>query len=442
MMKGRRPTSWSLKHPGDVVFLGLGTAVGIGNILTVPHAALYSGGLDLIFVHLISVLLLGFPLLLAEMIWARWLVRPYPQAFRAVGEGPSALFVITALAIFLIAPSYAVEVGRLMLSGLSKGFPQILDFASAGPGQAYLLRLLAAVAVIGLATIMVCGGPAILARFAKYLVLSALVIWTGLSAWTFLQWGGSGLRHLSLEFRYWPPRDVLIQICTHSLFTLSAGMGVIYTAVGYASEYPLVPELGGKVFWGKPKALVRTASLILLGDFWASLCGLVLVSPFAGTNGVGISSETLMFKWLPELWRPAENGMLFVALHFVALTFAGVASFASLVDWATFQFERELKWSRNRALFHASGIAIALSVLAAFPRAREFLADAGAGVALPCAALALVYAVGWKMPTSVARVVFGRGLLLDAQFLLWKFLIRWVVPTFLVYLLTRRILTF
>jgi SNF family Na+-dependent transporter len=124
-----------------------------------------------------------------------------------------------------------------------------------------------------------------------------------------------------------------------------------------------------------------------------------------------------------------------VLLHHTSLLAAGTAAALSLFDWAVFHVERGLEWTRPKAALHVWLLGTGLLVPSLLPSVMQWMDKWGSGFLLPLSALMLALGVGWNMPVSAQRQIFGRGFLLDRLFLIWRFSLRFLIPAFLGYLL-------
>ncbi|MBS1984142.1 MAG: hypothetical protein JST16_08215 [Bdellovibrionales bacterium] len=413
----------------------------MGNFLLLPSAVLYEGGLRVLLLHVLSLLLLGAPLVVAEMLWGRWLQRSYSRSFRAVIPWLSWAPMLGVGACMLIAPGYFVALGRLCMFGLEVlargGYPgptlrSHVDTSS-------LWSFAGAALVVTLAALISLGTSRRLVASARLLLGFALPAWLFLSIWTLSTWGNQGL----LKILYWGAQplslDVALKVASFSLFSLSAGFGVLYTYVYYASQ---VPAHGGEDFWRRQGSLVKVVGWVVAGDLFASLASLVIVSPYgitsAGKNFEVRSSLVLMLDWVPEILISAQGGGALVLLHLLALMAAGLAAAISLFEWASFQLESDFHWNRRRAVLNTWILALCLSALPLLPKLGAEMEHWGSDWFLPLSALVISWVVGWKMPVRAQRQIFGRGLLLDNWFRLWRFSIRYLTPCFLLYLMFRR----
>lgn len=441
-MRGLRTNHWSLDRASDLAFLALGTAVGVGNFLVLPSLVLYRGGLSVVLVHFLSLIVLGSPLALAELIWGRWLLRPYTQSFKAVRPGFGWVPLLAMLALVTVAPPYFVEMGRtamLLSKSISvRGFSGVAVVT--GVRGAVFGTGAFAIGLLWLCSLLTAGSVVRLARSLKTFVLVALALWFVLALHVGLEWGSAGLRAtLGSEIQplSW---DEIFDIAAFSLFSLSAGFGILYTFVFYASQAPLKASTG-RTFWERPGSLLRVIVIMLIGDMFASAVSLVLISPYGlvGREGLGPlhDSRMLMLDWVPQILARGPQGFAWLLVHFGALLSAAMAAALSLVDTCVFHMERDLGWSRRKAAFHVASLGSGLILFSLVPAIGDAFAFFGGSLMLAISALALALGVGWLMPERAQRQIFGRGLQLDRLFTLWRLTLRWLVPAVLIVAIAR-----
>lgn len=443
-MQLKKPTPWSLDRRRDLVPLVVGSAVGVGNFFALPSLVLYSGGVKVFLFHIVCLILLGTPLVVAEFLWSRWLLRPYARAWSVTGRSTSWLGALAYVAVAFIASTYLMELGRLVVVGLrwvvEGGYP-VPAFRQRLTLDGRWIAYLGGAGLLTLIAWLGHGPPRTLARSMRTCLVMAFSAWLFLSVWVIQGWGTRGLGRLL----YWDSRALDIGVVTEnlalSLFSLSAGLGILYSFVYYAS---LVPHRESAE-WSWSGRILKTAGWILLGDLLASMASLICVSPF-GLGAVGPdvapesrqSSAQLLLDWLPQIFVNKEGGKAMTGLLFLSLLSAGVAAFLSLFDLAVFALERELHWTRRKSVMHAYVLGLVLLALPLVPGVEMRLDAIGSGFLLPLSAGAIAWAVGWKMPLKAQQSLFGRGLILDPLFLLWRVSIRYLVPAGLGFLILRR----
>lgn len=95
------------------VLAAAGSAVGLGNIWRFPYMAGEHGGAAFIIIYLIAIVLIGYPLMINEMILGRVSHRDPVGAFKSLAPG-SPWWLVGALGVFtgfIILSYYAVVAG-------------------------------------------------------------------------------------------------------------------------------------------------------------------------------------------------------------------------------------------------------------------------------------------------------------------------------------------
>lgn len=448
-LRWKKPTPWSLYKSSDLLWLCLGSAVGIGNFFSIPALVLHSGGALVLLLHLLGLVVFGATLLVGEFLWSRWLMKPFWQSYQVFfpirEKGLAwAVPVFSYLAVAFILPPYLMDMGKIF-GQFFREVPQGLPVTTIVPDEStYLGNYLKALVALIAASACVVLPPRQFALAVRVLVVTAFGFWSLVSVGQFYSFGTSGLSQLL----YWDNSKLSMQSITQtlgfSLFTLSAGFGVMYHFVFYASQAPMASEsqLSGEDFWRQPGKFMSVAATIVLMDFFASILGLVILAPavselarsgFGGESNSYFNGRDLIFEQIPIFFSRTPFGELRSFLFFGGLFLAGLAAAVSILDIAIFTLCQELKWSRRRASLHVFFFGSLMLTLPLIPTLYNYMNIAGADVLLSISSLIVCYFVGWKMPKRAQIQFIGRGLILDRIFQLWRFSVRFVTPVFLVY---------
>jgi NSS family neurotransmitter:Na+ symporter len=430
-----------------------GSAIGVGNFFNVPSLVLYSGGMMSFLVHVFGIIVFGASLLVGEILWSRWMLRPYWQSFQLFKSVKVGIFpVFSFLAILLIAPSYFGDLGHILMLFSQTSLTRVVGvepWIVQGITEQFI-KLLCTVLLAYVCYRLTRLYPANLSRVFFVLVFVSLVSFMIVCLGIGMHWG---FENLKLVF-YWDESRIhvhsVFKNLMFSLFTMSAGFGVIYHFFHYASFKPLSFENDdNQSFWKKPGGVFVLVGWVVGLDLLMSFMSLVMISPFAsselqkislyrGTNGqVGhfIDSQILILDWVPLVLSRASGGEYLEGCLYLGLICAGLASAVSLLDLCVFSFETELNWSRKKSAQHIFAVVLlSLSVTWLQPLTLA-LKQIGAELFLPLSALILSLVVGWKMPKRYQWQIVGRGLLLDRVFDLWRFSVRYLTPAFILYYL-------
>src|SRR5690554_6226099 len=107
------------------IFAAAGSAVGLGNLWKFPYMAGQNGGGVFVFIYLALVLVIGFTLMMAELVVGRNTQLSPVGAYRKLKEKWAWVGAIGVLASFLIVTYYSVIGGwiiKYIISALTGAF--------------------------------------------------------------------------------------------------------------------------------------------------------------------------------------------------------------------------------------------------------------------------------------------------------------------------------
>lgn len=418
------------------IFAAAGSAVGLGNIWRFPYIAGENGGALFILIYVLSVVVLGLPVMLAEMAVGRASQRNPVGAFRALKPG-TPWFLVGGLGVLcglIILSFYSVVAGwtlgyvvESLRGALSGAQPQEIsqhfsDFiANPVAGLGYFAAMLA----LSLFVVMrgVRGG---IERWSKILmptlfIMLLLLIVRSLT----LDGAGAGLR-----FLFWPDLSklrpkVLLDAMGQAFFSMSLGMGAILTYGSYLSRKNNIPA---SALW--------VGSLDLLV---ALLGGIAIFPALFAFNMDPQAGPGLVFITLPVIFDQIPGGQFFMAIFFMLLVVAALTSTISLVEVIVAYLIDERGWSRRKAVLGVGlatlvlGVPSALSTGLLNPKVLGFsFMDIAEKIStnymLPIGALLLSIFVGfvWDRRALLDEVRAGSGGFLLSP--LWLVVVRWVAP--------------
>ena len=316
------------------IMAATGSAVGLGNIWKFPYVAGSNGGGAFVLVYLFCILLIGVPVMMAEvMIGRRGRQSPINSVrdvvlesgadarWRHVGwVGVSAGMLI--LSFYAVIAGWALSYIFAMASGELVGVngdSAAAAFASllADPGRLIfwqsVFMLLCVMVVVG----GVKKGLGVAVEILMPLLFVMLLLLLGLSyfqgdfaaAWNFLF-------SFNIELLTW--RGVL-EAMGQAFFTLSIGMGAIMAYGAYMPQ---------KVNIGKTILIVAFFDSLV-----AIISGLIIFSIVFGTQGIEPSAGPgLMFISLPVAFANMSGGLLIGCAFFVLVSIAAWSSAISLLE--------------------------------------------------------------------------------------------------------------
>lgn len=326
------------------ILAAAGSAVGLGNIWRFPYIAGVNGGAAFIIIYLITIILIGYPMMITEMALGKKTQKNPVGAFKAMAPN-TPWWLVGALGVFtgFVILSYYSVVAGWSLSYIIKaltGFPlgaaaneEMFVGHITSTAEPLIMHLVFMALTAGVIASGVVKG---IQRWVRILmpVLLVLLLILVIRAIT-LPGAGAGLEfYLSPDFSEVTGRTFLDAIA-QSFFTLSLGMGAILTYGSYLRKETTIGDNGGWVV-GLDTGIAITAGFAIFPAVFA-----LGLEPGAGPG--------LTFITLPAVFAELPAGNFFGFLFFVLLSIAALTSAISLLEVVTAWLIDEKGWTRSRA---------------------------------------------------------------------------------------------
>ncbi len=325
-----------------------GFAIGLGNIWRFPYVVGENGGAAFLVVYLAFAILIGIPLLTAEVSMGRKSQSsPIDGMARLVGpRSPWMVFPwLGVITTFLIIANYLVLIswiagylGMLVTgtfpSGGSVEVQQTFDAFVRRPlpivlGAGFIMAVCAFLVSRGLA-----GG---LERVAKVGMptLALLLLLLALRSLTF-EGAGEGVRwYLSPDFSALDGEAVLTAL----------GQAFYSIGVGMATAFGL-----GSYLDSRQSDVPGNAVLVVASDTTvAFIAGLVIFPALFAFGMAPDSGPTLLFVTMPVLFENMTGGLIFGGVFFALMIIAGLTSVIAVLEVMTAIAQDSLGWRRERA---------------------------------------------------------------------------------------------
>lgn len=432
------------------ILAAAGSAVGLGNIWRFPYLAGENGGGAFIFVYIICVLLIGIPVLIAEILIGRTAQKNPVGSFKALhnsrfwhvigGMGVLAGFVIlsfyTVVAGWTLGYIYEAVNGNLMSYQVSD--VANTHFNELTNNSFWNVGLLAAFMILTMA-IVYFGVQKGIERGSKIMMPMLFVLLLGLMIRGLTLDGASA----GLEYLFNPDwskinTSVVLAALGQAFFSMSLGMGAMLTYGSYMSRKDNVP--------------VSSAWIALLDTTVAIIAGICIFTVVFATGQNPDVGPSLIFRTLPVVFTKMTGGYFFSILFFIALTLAALTSTVSLLEVVTAYFVDEKKWNRKKVVIMCGTLALLLGVPSAlsfnslsgftifdltFFGLTEFISS---NLMLPMGGFFIAIFVGWiwgfekvkEIIKEGAESLFGRMPWLLSY---WKVILRFVAPILIVIVL-------
>lgn len=409
------------------VLAAAGSAVGLGNIWKFPYIAGENGGGAFVLMYLLCILLLGLPILIAEVMLGRK-GRANPvhamlaQAKSAgVSKGWSFIGIMGVAAGIMILMYYSVVAGwsleYVFQSATSSYMGKTPTDVAAGFGVFaqdttrqliwHTLFITVTACIVGLGVTRGIGNAVNILMPILFLLL-LMLLWYAYKNGEFMR----GLTFMfSADFSKLSSESLLTAM-GHAFFTLSLGMGTIMVYGSYMPESQSIPGASVTV------AFLDTLIALIAG---MAIFPLVFASGLAPGSGPG-----LLFETLPIAFSDMWGGAFFGTGFFVLVSIAALSSSISLIEPGIAWLEK-LGITRIAATVGLAFLCWIGGVASIFSsEVFDILDFITANIMLPLGGLLIAVFVGWRLGyTRVRKEVTGVN---NGLFNIWFVILRFVTP--------------
>ncbi|MES9878904.1 MAG: sodium-dependent transporter [Candidatus Sedimenticola sp. PURPLELP] len=426
------------------ILAATGSAVGLGNIWKFPYLAGEYGGGAFVLVYLLSILLIGVPVMMSEILLGRRGRMSPLNSLSALVESEGArrewkwvgaMGIISALVIISFysviagwALAYLVRTSAGVFVGVThEGVASIFSDLVTDPERLLAWHTIFMVMTTVVVARGVKSGLEQAVKFMMPLLLALLIFLvlyganTGKLADTFLFLFTPDFSQLSASG--------MLEAMGHAFFTLSLGMGAMMI---YGSYLPDSVSIG------------KATLLVVVMDTVIALLAVMAIFPIALANGLAVDSGPgLIFQTLPIAFGKMPGGVLFGAIFFLLLVFAAWTSAISLLEPGVAWLVESRNVNRRRASAVAGLVAWLLGIVTILSFSDwsfefEFAGETKhngmfdifniltAGILLPLTGLALALFCGWILRRESALDELGGKE--GPAFELWYFVTRYITP--------------
>jgi NSS family neurotransmitter:Na+ symporter len=420
------------------ILAAAGSAVGLGNIWKFPYITGEHGGGAFVFVYLITVVLIGFSIMIAEMLIGYLGRKDTVSSFEELAPKNAGMWKyggFQSLAGLFVMIFYSVVIGWIFhyivtsLTWLPSSVQEAETVFSAMlhtdiPTQLFYHTI----AFIWITYILTKGIKGGIEKMNMVLMPALMIILLGM----FIYATRLDAFSQAVEFMFSPDwskinSNAFVIAVGHAFFTLSLGMGAIMT---YSASMEKNSNLVTNAFW-----------VVFLDTLISIVAGLMLFT-FLYQYGSGpAKGPGLVFISLPAaFYEMGILGNIFAVLFFIALAFAGLTSSVSLVEPMVQYFIDRFSWSRLKAsvsmglFFYLIGIIAILSNIDGYKEALtwggknffDWVDYTTSAIMLPLGGLIMAVFVGFVLPKQ--RIASLMKPQLGFAFEAWYFSLRYITP--------------
>ncbi|WP_407295209.1 sodium-dependent transporter [Stutzerimonas zhaodongensis] len=416
-----------------------GSAVGLGNIWKFPYITGENGGGAFVLVYLGCILVIGIPLLMAEvMIGRRGRQNPDGAVARLAREAGAStkwraagwlggLTGFLILSFYLVVAGWALSYVPTTLSGAFNGVAgeasgEVFNGLLASP-----IRLIVCGTLVLLATMLIVGFGVRggLERSLRFLMPGLFVLLVGLVGYAAVT--GEFMRAVKFlfvpDFSALTATSVLIAL-GHAFFTLSLGAGAMMVYGSYLPE---------------GTSIAKTSVLVALADTAVALLAGMAIFPLVFGNGLEPGAGPgLIFVTLPIAFGQMPLGQVVGGLFFIMLVIAALTSAISLSEPSIAWMTERFRISRLKAVLVSGAVLWLLSLGSVFSfnlwadyqlfgktffDSLDYLTT---NWLMPLGGLCTVLFTGWVMKEQTVRDAIG--IQQGGMFRAWWLLLRFGTP--------------
>jgi len=428
------------------ILAAAGAAVGLGNLWKFPYIMGENGGGAFVLVYLFCILLIGIPVMMAEVMIGKHERTSPANASASIAKksGRSGIWSLLGasgvIAGSLILSFYIVIAGwaaAYIFFGIGGDF--LLDAANSAPHKDQIgslftglitdtsqLILWSSITIVAAMLVLIRGVNAGLEKAVTYLMPLLLILLVIIMLYA----AATGNFGEAAQFMFSPDFsklsiDGVLTALGHAFFTLSLSSGIMMLYGAYMPE---------------GTSIAKTSIWIAVMDTAVALIAGLAIFPIVFANGMEPSAgPSLLFVSLPIAFGQMPMGSLFGTLFFIMVTFAAFTSVIALLEPSVAFLNERTKLSRLQATFTAGVSIWALSLLTVFSLSGadwaqdvimglsffDALDKLTANIMLPLAGLFTAVLVGWVVDKDITKTEFA---LSDLAYSAVIFCLRYISP--------------
>ncbi|MFM2484073.1 sodium-dependent transporter [Celerinatantimonas yamalensis] len=438
-------TSVSSRWSSKLAFIlaATGSAVGLGNLWKFPYIMGQNGGGAFVLVYLFCVLLVGIPVMMAEVYIGKEGRSSPAHAMGKVAREHNISSnwsyngALGVLAGFLILSFYVVIAGW----AVAYIYYSASGAITAANGQSAVIQhlfgslvgsvdklILFTTIIIGVSVYVLSHGVKQGLEIAIRYMMPALFI---LLVIVMLYSCATGDFHGAVQFMFYPDFSKLsfsgfLVALGHAFFTLSLSLGIMIMYGAYLPE---------------GTSIAKTSIIVALADTVVALFAGLAIYPVVFAHGIAPGAGPgLLFKSLPIAFSNMPLGGFIATLFFVMVTFAALTSVLSLFEAPIAYFVERRGMTRISATILCGVLIWLLSLLSIFSLAGaswatfktplgngffDILDYVTANIMLPVCGLFTAIFVGWKLKVNKRT---AKSFEMKVGFSQYIFCLRYITP--------------
>lgn len=403
----------------------IGSAVGLGNLWRFPFQAGQNGGSAFVIIYLVCVIIVAYPILIAELAIGRHkglsAVGSTRQLALDIGKSRNWAVVgwIGVIASFIILTTYSIIAGQVLAYSVMSVSGEFAQYAStetaqtlslyADPTHALMWHTLFMIVTILIVSAGLHGG---IERVVTVLMPIFFVMLAGLCVYALTTGAAKdAIKYLfAPDFSALTPTIVLAAL-GQAFFSIGVGAAIMIT---YGSFLPKEEHIGG------------SAAIIAGSDTMVAIVAGLMIFPIVFAHSLDPAAGSgLIFGALPAVFAGMPAGSIIGGLFFFLAFIAALTTSISILITVSAVVVEELGLNRVKSAFAVGALVWAVGaatvMISGLSGWLEFLSGS---VLLPFCGLLVAALAGWVIPRKIMRnELSGTS---DGLFKFWRVLIRYV----------------
>ncbi|MCX7611552.1 MAG: sodium-dependent transporter [Ignavibacterium sp.] len=342
------------------VLAAAGSAIGLGNIWKFPYVAGQNGGAAFFIIYIFCVILIGLPVIIAEIILGRTAQKNPVGAFKKLSDSKFWPWVgaMGVFAGFIILSFYSVVAGWSVGYVYESATGVFYNFNSAQSAAEHFNHLtknvtwgvgMLAIFILMTMFFVYAGVQKGIEKGSKIMmpllfILLIIVMIRGIT----LEGSDEGLAFIfHPDWSKVTPKTFL-EALGQAFFSLSLGMGAMLTYGSYMSRNDNVPK--------------SSLEIVVLDTLVAVIAGVAIFTAVFATGQNAAQGPGLIFHTLPIVFTKMPGGYFVGIIFFILLTIAALTSAISLLEVVTAYFVDEKNWSRHKAVLVFGSLAFLVGI--------------------------------------------------------------------------------
>ncbi len=429
------------------ILAAAGSAVGLGNLWSFPYKTSANGGAAFVFAYIISVIVIGSIVMIAEIYLGKRAQANPITAYKKVNKHLGWLGLFAIVVPMLITCYYSILGGYTVKFAMNSfnNNSEILGTFSANIGEVILYT---AIFIILALVVVMAGVKGGIEKASKVLMPALFILLVVVVIYCLCL--GDGVKE-GLEFYLKPNFKELgfkgvLAAMGQAFYSLSLGMGIMVSYGSYA---------GKKINVGKSVMMICIFDTLV-----ALLAGLAIfpaIYYYKATEGIVLTNKgiVLLFSSLPLVFDGLGTiGHIMSFFFFGMVVIAALTSVISLLEVVTQFVIQKFKVHRKKAILIVALICFLVSIPISISLGfaindtatmtifgynwLDFIDNVTNAVLMPVCAFGSCFAIGWLLdnkitanPMNTFRTLKNDGLNLGKFGKIFTVMVKYVTPVFI-----------